>query len=98
MDPSQKKKLCNRYSLIKRTVRLVLLHSDSYPSAPTKNIVLVIAKAAEERIRESLGFDTGVNITMSKLEKQPSLKELEQSLMLPDDTPEQMPKYFNTTS
>ena len=55
------------------------MHSDSYPVKPTgpsqnfKNVVLVIAKAAEERIREALQFDG--SMSLSRLEKQPGLKE-----------------------
>ena len=103
LDSQGKKKLHNKFSLIKRAVRLVLMHADSFPvdtgnrSQYKKDYVSAIARAAEEQIRAALGFNaTKSTITRHKLEKQPGLKELEQTLKLPDsNTPEDMRKFFN---
>jgi len=101
LDPQARKKLRNECSLIKRAVRLVLMHADSFPlasnnSAQHKKDVFSIARSAEERIRVVLRFDPKSTITHSKLEKQPGLKELEGTLKLPDNTPDGWCKFFKT--
>lgn len=101
LDPPARKKLRNKYSLIKRAVRLVLMHADSFPlvsnnRAQHKKDVSAMTRAAEERIRIVLRFDPKSTITRSKLEKQPGLKELEGSLKLPDNTPGDWHKFFKT--
>lgn len=104
-DERAKKKIHNEYSLVKRVVRLVLMHADSFPQMSNnrpqyKQDVFALARPAEERIREALGFSEAT-ITRRKLEKQPGLKELEDSLKLPDNmfklpdnTPDDWRKYF----
>ena len=101
LDSQGKKKLRNKFSLIKRVVRLVLMHADSFPvntgnRVQYKKDIFAIARAAEVQIRAALGFDAKTTITRHKLEKQPGLKELEKALKLPDNTPEDMRKFFNT--
>jgi len=57
-----------------------------------------IATAAEERIREALSFEDKT-ISMHKLEKalkDPNMKELERTLKLPVNTPEDAHKFFES--
>jgi hypothetical protein len=77
------------------------MHADSFPlpsnnCAQYKRDVFAIARAAEERIRVVLRFDGKSTITRSKLEKQPGLKELETTLKLPDNTPDDWCKFFKS--
>jgi hypothetical protein len=102
LDSQQKKSLRNKFTSIKRAVRMILGYADSFPLMPNnpsqyKNIVREIATAAEKRIRDALGFDDDTIISMYKLEKQlklPAMKEVEKSLSLPDNTPGDMRKFF----
>ena len=95
-----KKKLRNQFSLTKRAVRLVLMNADSFPLASShdgrllKKDVFAIACAAEERIRSLLRFPAKARITRSTLEKQAGLRELEQTLKLPANTPNDWRKFF----
>jgi len=74
---------------------MVLIHADSYPLMPEdrskhKEMVRRIATAAEERMRDALGFEDKT-ISMHKLEKalkDPNMKELERTLKAPANTPE----------
>jgi hypothetical protein len=103
LDSQQKKSLRSKFGSIKRAVRIVLGHADSFPLMPNnpsqyKSIVQEIATAAEKRIRDALGFDDNTIISIYKLEKQlklPAMKELEKSLSLPDNTPDDMRKFFS---
>ena len=99
-DPSAKKKIRNSYSLIKRSVQLVLMHCPSFPDlfVPPSQLqkdIYAMARAAEETIRVALRFDEKSPITRRKLERQSGLKELEQQLRLPTNTPDDWRKYFN---
>ena len=51
-------------------------------------------RMTSERTRNTLGFNDDENITPYKLEKKP-MKDLEKTLKLPDDTPDEMRKFFN---
>ena len=99
-DDREKKSLRNKFSLLKRAVRLVLLHSDSFPIKPKnptryKEMIREIATKAEERIRRALAFDDSAKITIYKIEKQLKLaKDLETSQQLPDNTPDEYRKFF----
>jgi len=74
---------------------MVLIHADSYPlmtedRSKHKEMVRRIATAAEERMRDALGFEDKT-ISMHKLEKalkDPNMKELERTLKAPANTPE----------
>lgn len=97
-DPTTLKKIRNKFSLIKRAVRLTLFHADSFPlfsnnRTQYKKDISVIAKDAEDKIRVCLNFDDSV-ITRHKLEKQPGLKDLERRLKLPKNTPSDWEKFF----
>jgi hypothetical protein len=75
------------------------MHADSFPvnngnrSQYKKDVFTIASRAAEEQIRTALGFDKST-ITCHKLEKQPGLKELEKTLKLPDNMPEEVCKFF----
>ena len=56
LDASERKHLRNHFAAIKHAVRMVLMHTDSYPLTPDKEAVRKIATAAEERIRNKLDF------------------------------------------
>lgn len=98
LDTQEKKSLRNKFSTIKRAVRIVSLYADSYPLIPKKDVAREIAAVAEKRLRVALGFDDKTTISIYKLENQlklPGMKELEKSLKLPDNTPEDARKFFN---
>ncbi|KAG7356501.1 hypothetical protein IV203_001187 [Nitzschia inconspicua] len=103
LDAQEKKSLRSKFSCIKRAVRIVLQHADSFPLKSNnpvqyKDLIRGIATKAEEKIRENLGFDSKT-ITIYKVEKQltlPRMKGLEKSLNLPDNTPDDMRKFFNS--
>lgn len=61
LDKSEKKRIRNHFANIKRAVKMVLMHADSYPSIPEdpsqyKEVTRRIATAAEERIRNEFWF------------------------------------------
>lgn len=102
-DPQEKRSLRNKFSLLKRVVRVMLLHSDCFPVKPEnparyKEIIRDIATKAEERIREAIGFDDRTIITIYKLEKQLKLVKLETVRQLPDNTPDDIRKFFNSAT
>lgn len=102
-DFPTKKKLWGQYSLIRRTVRLVLMHADSFPPplssntnrAQHKREVFAMAREAEERLRVVLRFDAKAVSTRSKLEKVLGLKETEATLRLPANTPDDWCKFID---
>ena len=98
LDLSERKRLRNLFFTIKRAVRMVLMHADAYPEKPEcitdyKEVVRKIAQPAEERIRNELGFGKKT-ISIYKLTSHPSIKTLEKSLKLPENTPEHANKFF----
>jgi hypothetical protein len=98
LDGPGKKKMKNRFSLIKRAVRLVLGHADSFPvnrgnRSQYKQDAFAIARVAEERIRTALQLDKST-ITINKMEKIPGLSEYEKTLNLPENTPDDMRIFF----
>jgi hypothetical protein len=101
LDSQQKKSLRNKFGSIKHAVRMVLMHADAYPVMPNnpseyKGVIHAIATAAEKRILDAFGLEDKT-ISIYKLEKQlklPAMKELEKSLRLPDNTPDDMRKFF----
>jgi len=100
VDISERKRLRNHFSAIKRAVRMVLMHADSYPSIPNdplqyKESIRRIATAAEERIRNDLCFGNRI-ITIYKLNGHSEMKNLEKSLKLPENTPEEACKFFKS--
>ena len=92
---NERKKLRNLYSTIRRSVRFVLMHVDSFPpkSSPKswKESLRSVATIAQEQIRERLGFGDKV-ITIYKLTDHVAIRKLEKSMKLPDDTPEDICK------
>ena len=57
LDPTERKRLRNHFAAIKRAVRMVLMHADSYPTIPDdKESIRRLATAAVERIRNELEF------------------------------------------
>ena len=101
-NPVEKKRLRNLFANIKRAVRLVLMHADSYPSASNpvdyKESLRRIATAAEERIRSDFEFGPNAVISVYKLAKHPKTKELEKTLSLPANTPDDICKFFKVES
>ena len=104
LDKEGKKKLRNKFGTIKRAVRMVLQHADSYPLLPEdqlqqyKEVVRGIATTAENRIHQALGFEDKP-LSIYKLEKElarPAVKEWEKTLKLPGNTPEDVRKFFKT--
>ena len=74
---------------------MILLHADSYPETKDSDEVRGIATLAEKRLRESLKFDEGRPLSMYKLEKElKGTNSLEKTHRLPDNTPEEMRKFF----
>ena len=68
--PQGKKSLPNKFATIKRAVRIVLLHADSYPLKPKnashhKDLIRGIATTAEKRLRETLGFEDKETVSVT---------------------------------
>jgi hypothetical protein len=100
LDITERKRLRNQFGNIKRAVRMVLMHSDSYPLIPEdpsqyKEVIRRIATTAEERIRNDFSFGNR-NISVYKLTSHPAMKELEKTLKLPENTPEDARKVFKS--
>ena len=100
-DGDERRKCSQRFSSIKKAVRVVLSHSDSFRLKPTnpapgqhKDVIHGIATKAEERIREAFGFNPKpFVISVYKLEPfHPRMKKLD----LPDNTPDDMRKFFDS--
>jgi hypothetical protein len=101
-DQKEKLRLKNLFAKIKRAVRMVLMHADTFPwpaenqtRLQFKEAIKRIARAAEERIRDNLEFGNKT-ITIYTLPNHPDMKSLEKSLPLPANTPERVRKFFNS--
>ena len=99
MDPLEKKRYKNKFANIKRAVRMVLMHADSYPLIPEdpsqyKEVLRRTATAAEERIRNNLGFEDK-RISIYTLTSLSEIKTLEKTLRLPSNTPVEELQFFN---
>ena len=93
MNAQERKKL-------KRAVRMVLMHADSYPlvsenPSQYKEMIQRIATVAEERIRNHFRFENKP-ISVYKLIDHPEMKKFEKILKLPDNTPEEACKFFRS--
>lgn len=100
MDDSDKKKYKNLFARIKRAVRMVLMHADDFPLIPDdpskyKEVLRRIAKAAEERIRDRLDFGDK-KISVYTLTNLPQIKDMENELNLPANTPDDWQKWFKS--
>jgi hypothetical protein len=102
LDPQEKKSLTNKFTTIKRAVKIVLMHADDFPLMPTnplqyKEEIRRIATAAEDRVRKDFDFGDKV-ITPNKLQRQlkdvPRFRETEMKGKLPDNTPEDWRRFF----
>ena len=96
---TERKKLRNLFNSVKRSVKMVLMHADSFPSTPDKQfkeVLRKIATAAEERIRKDFGFgDKPISHWM--LADHPMTKTLEKTLNLPENTPQDIRKFLLKT-
>ena len=92
-DVIERTRVRNLFTNIKRAVRMMLMHSDSYPtsddSANYKEVVCRIANDTEERIQNDLDFGSKI-ISIYMLMKHDSFKMLENTLRLPENTPSNM--------
>jgi hypothetical protein len=102
LDLTERKKLRNHFGTIKRAVRMVLMHTDSFPpprpdgsSESWKESLRGTATAAEQCIREDFSFGDKT-ISIYKLTSHPLMKYLEKSLKLPENTPECFRKIFKS--
>ena len=102
-----KKSCIKKFSTVKKAVKFVLCHSESYPLKPEnspyhdKTVIQAIAKEAEKRVREAVGFDDTETVSVYKLEKKlslPAVKEYEKGLKLPSNTPNDVLGFFNNNS
>lgn len=100
LDLTERKHLRNHFGNIKRAARMVSMHADSYPLIPEdplqhKEVIHRIAAAAEECTCNDFGFGSKA-ISICKLSSHPSMKMLEKSLKLPENTPEDARKFFKS--
>lgn len=93
LDASERKRLRNHFAASKRAVRMTLMHADSYPPTPDKEVVQKIATTAEEHIRNKLDFGNKT-ISIYTLALHQAMKELEKTLNLPENTPEDARMFF----
>lgn len=98
MDERVKKTLKNRFGSIKRAVKVILAHSDSYPTTTDRESIRRIAALAEERLRAIFKEKALTIHKLEKLLRQPEFKLMEKSLELPLDTPVEMKKFFKINS
>lgn len=98
MGVPERKRYKNLFAKIKRAIRMVLMHADKFPLIPDdlskyKEVLRRTASAAEERIRDSIGFgDKRTSIyTLTTL---PDTKDMENKLTLPANTPDDWQKFF----
>jgi hypothetical protein len=101
LDQKERKKLRNRFQIIKRAVRMVLMHADSYPLPPEdpsqyKEVIRGIATQAEERIRNEFCFAKKTKISIHTLTTHLEMKTFEKTLKLPENTPEEARKFFKS--
>ena len=100
MDVPERKHYKNLFAMIKRAVRMVLMHADEFPTIPDdpsnyKEVLRRTATPAEERIRSSLNFGAK-RISFYILTNLPEIKELENKLNLPANTPDDWQKFFKS--
>lgn len=95
LNVQEKRRIRNLFGTIKRAVRIVLLHSDSYPLTPDKETIRRVAYDAENRIRRDLEFGKK-SVSIYTLTQHDNIKELEKTLKLPDNTPEDARKFFKS--
>lgn len=95
LDKQEKKSVRDHFQSIKRAVRMVPMHADSFPDPSTqlKERLRLMATSAEERTHNDLGFGNR-RITVHTLTQHPDIKTLENTLKLPDNAPEEMRKFF----
>ena len=101
LSEKERKRYRNVFSSVKRAVRMVLMHADSYPPLSSdknqfKLSLQKVATTAEERIRNDFDFGDKV-ITVYKLAAHKKTKELERILHLPSNTPEEVHKMLGIT-
>lgn len=97
MEPQDKRSLRNKLNSIKRAVKLVLFHVDTFPGGSDKESIKRSALIGEERIRRKFEIGPSAIITTYKLEKylkQPRFKDMEKTMQLPGDTPGDVVKFF----
>lgn len=95
LDAQARKSIRNKFTTVKRAVKMVLLHADSYPETKDKDEIRGIAIPAEKRLREALKFDGEKPLSMYRLEKElKRSNSLEKACELPDNTPDEMRKFF----
>lgn len=97
LENTKRKKLRNLFASIKRAVRMVLMHADSFPPTPDKQFKETLwrtATAAEECTRNDFGFGDKL-ISHWKLADHPKTKTLEKTLKPPENTPEDIRKFFD---
>jgi hypothetical protein len=84
LDKTEQKRIRNHFGNIKRAVRMVLMHADSYPLIPEdpsqyKEVTRRIAVSAEERIRNEFGFGNKTKISIYTLTTHPEMKTFEKT-------------------
>ena len=89
----------NKFASVKRAVRFVLMHVDSFPKmsedqSQHKEDLKRTGALAEERIQNALGFGDSNMIIKDALPSAPEFKVLEKTLKLPVDAPEEVKKFF----
>lgn len=97
MDAPERKQFKHLFAKIKRAVRVALMHADEFPLIPDdsskcKEVLRRTATAAEERIRSSLGFEDE-KISICTLVNLPKIKDVEKTLKLPSNTPDDCAKF-----
>ena len=75
------------------------MHTDEFPLTDNpskyKEVLRRTATAAEERVRSSLGFEDR-RITVYTLMNLPNIKDIEKTLKLPSNTPDNWTKFFKS--
>jgi len=102
LELTERKRLRNLFGNIKRAVRMVLMHADSFPSpvpdspdSSWKESLRRTATEAEDRIRNKLELGNK-NLSIYKLTTHPLMKTLEETMKLPENTPEDLRKFFKS--
>ncbi|CAB9508997.1 hypothetical protein SEMRO_370_G128420.1 [Seminavis robusta] len=102
MEEKDRKVYKNLFAKVKRAVRFFLFHVDKFPLVPDdpskyKEVLRRTAADAEERIRHTLEFGDK-KISAYTLVNHPNIKDLENNMNLPVNTPEDWQKFFKTKS